>query len=61
MMMSSASNTSASCMTVSPVNAAGTITHAARGLVSFDAKSASDDAPVDPVFTRSDTASAFTS
>src|SRR5918994_2125738 len=48
MMMSSASNSSASCTTVSPVTDAGTMTQAARGLRSFDAKSASDDEPVAP-------------
>src|SRR6266508_552168 len=55
MMMSSASNASASCMTVWPVTDAGTMIHAARGLVSFDAKSASDDEPVAPT-----SASSFT-
>ena len=49
MMMSPASNSSASCMTLCPVTEAGTITHAARGFVSFDAKSASDDDPVAPM------------
>src|SRR3954452_4715486 len=48
MMMSSASNASASCSTVRPVTDAGTMIQAARGLVSFDAKSASDDEPVAP-------------
>src|SRR5512133_2963892 len=48
MMMSSASNSSASCITVRPVTDAGTMIHAARGLVSFDAKSASDEEPVAP-------------
>src|SRR5215211_3736486 len=48
MMMSSASNSSASCITVWPVTEAGTMIHAARGLVSFDAKSASDDEPIAP-------------
>jgi hypothetical protein len=48
MMMSSASNSSASCITVWPVTDAGTMIQAARGLRSFDAKSASDDEPVAP-------------
>src|SRR5262249_44365723 len=49
MMMSSASNSAASSVTVPPVTDAGTMTHAARGFVSLEAKSESDDAPVAPM------------
>ena len=48
MMMSPSANRAASSSTVSPVKAAGTMTHAARGAVSLATKSSSEVAPVAP-------------
>ena len=56
MMVSPASNCSASAFTVfSVASPAGTITQAARGLVSLDTKSSSDFDPVAPSLAKSAT------
>ena len=61
MMMSPGSIFLASSITVSPVNAAGTITHAARGLLSLARNSSSVSPPVAPSPSSSVIASLLTS
>jgi len=61
MTVSPASIRFASSATVLPANAAGTITHAARGFVSLATKSSRDSEPVAPSDSSSATESGFTS